>query len=286
MKPAESASSCWRWVRHVSAAHEDAWRERLADAGPALAVTGRPGSRVARLEVYDTSAAPLRGLARQFGGMVERIDHAAIVARANAPRKPVRIARDFVVLDAAGRLPAGAPRPRIVLRVGAAMAFGTGDHATTASCLRLMHGLAAELPPGWTALDVGTGSGILAVAAEKLGAARVMAFDNDGAAVRAAMANARRNRCSRIVFETRDLLRGRATAGRHALVLANVYSTILVEAAPRLVRSVAPGGFLVISGILRGQLPATLDAFAAEGLEVERRILRGKWATALLRRPA
>lgn len=283
MKPAPLPPSSWRWVRHASARHEDAWRERLSAFGPSLAVAGRPGVRLVRLEVYAPSAAPLRGLVRCFGGRVERVDSAAIVARANAPRRPVWIARDFVVLDADGRLPAGR-EPRIVLRVGAAMAFGTGEHATTASCLRLLRGAAAGFPGRWTALDVGTGSGILAIAAEKLGAARVAAFDHDAAAVRAARANARRNRCTRITFATRDLLRGRAPAGRHLAVLANVYSSILIEAAPRLTAAVAPGGVLIVSGILRDQWSAVRSAFAREGFSAVRTLHRGKWSTALLRR--
>ena len=164
------------------------------------------------------------------------------------------------------------------------MAFGTGEHATTAACLRFLRDEAARLTPGWTALDAGTGSGILAIAAEKLGAARVSAFDNDPRAVRAARANARLNGCSRIDFAVANVLAWSPGRTRYPVVAANIYSEVLSAAAPAIARAVAPGGCLALSGILRDREAETLAAFAPRGLVAERVSRRGKWVTLLLRR--
>ena len=158
-----------RWVRHASATHEEAWRERLAVAGTGLVVHSRPGTKLLRLEVYGPDRM-LRALTKEFGGKLERIDTVAIATRANAPRRPLRITADLAVIDVHGKWPEAKPRPRILLRIAGAMAFGTGEHATTAACLRFLYREAAQAGGDWTMLDIGTGSGILAIAAEKLGA--------------------------------------------------------------------------------------------------------------------
>ena len=270
-----------RWVRHVSSAHEDAWRERLAFLGPGLVVHSRPGTKLLRLEVYAPNGT-LRRLCREFGGKVERIDAVKIAAQANAPRRPLRLARDLAVIDAHGTWPASKPKPRILIRIAGAMAFGTGEHATTSACLRFLRAEAARLEPGWTALDIGTGSGILAIAAEKLGARSVDAFDYDERAVRAAEANVRRNRCRRVELSRKDLLRWKPRR-RHPLVMANVFSEILRQAAPQITAAVHPGGCLILSGILRQQEHEVLATFQACGFRVERAARRGKWVTLHLR---
>ncbi len=275
----------WRWVRHASATHEDAWRERLAFLGPAnLVVHTRPGTKMIRLEAYHTSAAPLRQVAREFGGTVDQLDAEKLVARANAPRLPLRLARDLAVMDAHGTWPAKEKKPRILLRIGGAMAFGTGEHATTAACLRLVRDEAARLEDGWPMLDIGTGSGILAIAAEKLGAAQVVAFDYDPRAVKAAQANAKRNRCRRVKISRADLLAWKPGRARYPLVAANVFSEILRAAAPQIVDAVAPGGCLVLSGILRVQEKETLATFLDRKLQLEKTSRRGKWVTLQLRK--
>lgn len=219
----------------------------------------------------------------KFGGKVEKLDVQKLAERATAPRKPLKLASDFVVMDAHGRWHSGVPRPRVLLRIGGAMAFGTGEHATTASCLRILRHEARRLAGGWTALDIGTGTGILAIASEKLGASRVDAFDNDPRAVRAARANARLNRCRLVSVKSIDLFRWKPSRS-YPMVIANVFSEILKANAPRIVRAVAPGGCLVLSGILRTQETETAAAFTARGFRIEKTKCRGKWSTIVLRR--
>lgn len=238
-----------------------------------------------RLEIYSTAAAPLRRLVREFGGKLARIDTEALVTAANAPRKPLRIARDMAVIDAHGTWPQVLPRPRILLRIGSAMAFGTGDHATTSSCLRILRAEVEGINGPWTALDIGTGSGILAMASEKLGASAVAAFDNDPRAVRAARTNALLNRCARVTIDEADITRWTTGRKRHRVVMANLFSGLLLAGAPRILRALAPGGGLILSGILRTQEGEVLAAFLAAGLTLEKSVHRGKWVALLLRAP-
>jgi ribosomal protein L11 methyltransferase len=270
-----------RWVRHASAGHEDAWRERLAFLGTGLVIHSRPGTKLLRLEAYATGKI-LRGLCQEFGGKLERIDTVMIATRANAPRRPLPIARDLAVIDAQGTWPASKSKPRILLRIAGAMAFGTGEHATTSACLRLLRAEAARLEPGWTAVDIGSGSGILAIAAEKLGAHRVEAFDYDERAIKAAQANLRRNRCRRVQMSRKNLLRWKPRRC-YPLAIANVFSEILRQAAPQISAAVRPGGCLILSGILRPQERETLATFEAHGFLLEKATRRGKWVTLQLR---
>jgi ribosomal protein L11 methyltransferase len=272
-----------RWVRHVSSAHEDAWRERLAFLGTGLVIHSRPGTKLLRLEAY-APAKILHQLSKEFGGKLERIDTVAIAARANAPRRPLRIASDLAIIDAHGSWPATKPKPRLLLRITGAMAFGTGEHATTAACLRFLREEAGRISEDWNLLDIGTGSGILAIAAEKLSATRVDAFDYDGRAVRSAQANIRRNRCRRIKLTCKNLLRWKPRQ-RYPLVVANVFSEILRLAAPQISAAVRPGGCLILSGILRPQERETLGSFQAHGFRLEHAARRGKWVTLRLRAP-
>ena len=284
VQPDSVAKQSWRWVRRALAKHEEAWRDRLSflPAG-CLVVHGSPGKKTIRLEAYIEQPGPLRQIAGVFGGRVEKFDPDKIARRANAPRRPLRIGKTLGVIDSHGAWPATLPRPRILLRIGSAMAFGTGEHATTAACLRFLAGAAQDFTPGWTCLDPGTGSGILAIAAEKLGAGEVRGFDYDPRAVKAAQGNLKLNRCRRAKITAGDLLSWRPGRERYQMVMANVFSEILRAAAPKIVRTVAPDGCLVLSGILRPQEKEVARAFRALGMKPTAASRRGKWVTLLLR---
>lgn len=280
---ATAAQFVRRWTRRAPAGREDEWRTLLAPVGGGLVVHGHPGRPTIRLECYGP-APLLRRLQREHGGRIEKINATALAARANAPRRPLRPVPDLGIIDAHGRWPAAKPRPRILLRIAGAMAFGTGEHATTAACLRLLRAEVDRLAPGWTALDIGTGSAILAIAAEKLGAARVDAFDDDPRAIPAAQANLRRNRCRRVSISRRNLLRW-SPRRRYPVVVANVFSEILRAAAPSITAALSAGGCLILSGILRPQENETLATFTAHSLTLEKTSRRGKWVTLQLRAP-
>jgi len=271
----------WRWVRVARAEKESVWRNCLGPAGYDPVIFSRPGARRIRLEVYGRKT-ELSPLIRVFGGRLEAVDTLKVAQQANRPRRPLRIGADLAIIDAHDSWPVRRQRPRVLLRIGGAMAFGTGEHATTSACLRFLRGMAAESKPGWTMLDIGTGSGILAIAAEKLGAARVDAFDYDPRAVSAAKTNLKRNRCRKVHVTAKDLRHWKPRR-RYPFVAANVFSEVLRAAAPAITSAVAPHGRLILSGILRSQEKETLGTFAAHHFQVVKVQRRGKWVTALLR---
>jgi len=163
------------------------------------------------------------------------------------------------------------------------MAFGTGAHPTTSLCLgALSAALAAR--PGASVLDVGTGSGLLAIAARKLGAGRVAANDVDPVAVKVAGENAAANG---VVLE---LLAApiEAIAGSFEVVVANILANTLVELAPALAARLAPGGLLFLAGVLVPQEEEVRAACLAQGLlarpDLEQR--EGEWSLLALARPA
>jgi ribosomal protein L11 methyltransferase len=141
------------------------------------------------------------------------------------------------------------------------MAFGTGTHPTTSLCLAALSDLLAGRP-GASVLDVGTGSGLLAIAARKLGAGHVAGNDNDPVAVAVARENAERNGAE--VHLTEDPLP--KLAGPFQIVVANILANTLVELAPEIDRQLAPGGVVLLSGILGPQEEEVRAAYLARGL--------------------
>ncbi|MEW6225658.1 MAG: 50S ribosomal protein L11 methyltransferase [Chloroflexota bacterium] len=179
----------------------------------------------------------------------------------------------------------------VVLALDPGMAFGTGLHPTTRLCLAALESLAdrgvlaAGGPGGAPArvLDVGSGSGILSIAAARLGAREVLAVDVDPIAVDATAANARRNRLARLV-RARE---GSAPSGEGPfdVVLANLIASLLISLADGLVADVRPGGVLLASGIFENREADVVAAFHARALEVAGRSAEGDWVALELRRP-
>ncbi len=177
------------------------------------------------------------------------------------------------------RTPPGA-RKRKIIRLDPGLSFGTGEHFTTRFCLEQLDKLCAARRPR-SVLDVGTGSGILAIAAAKLGAASVLAFDHDAQALEQARQNVRRNRAARAVrLAVRDLAADGFPKGRFDIVCANVYSRLLIEAAPGLAR--ATRRHLVVSGIREHELDGVADAFIPGGAREVVQDGDGEWGGLVL----
>lgn len=160
------------------------------------------------------------------------------------------------------------PRPgEAVVELDPGLSFGTGQHPTTAFCLEQLVAWRGLLMSG-PVLDAGTGSGILAIAAAKLGCGRIEAFDHDRVAVRVARANAARNGVSALVRVVQRDVRGlpRSSAGRYALVCANLTTDLLCQACGGLVAALRPGGVLVLAGILAREFAQVRDRYESAGL--------------------
>jgi len=179
------------WRKLSAQKWEDVWPERLSEFVDRLAITTLPERKTIRLEVFALTKMEARRLQRAFGGSVatQRRDWMTPPA---VPRPPIKVRGKLLVVASPSERDAAAGK-RPVLLIPADMAFGTGEHATTATCLRLLADVATErADTPWEMLDLGCGSGILALAARLLGAARVEAGDFDPDCVRIAKEKCRR----------------------------------------------------------------------------------------------
>ena len=167
------------------------------------------------------------------------------------------------------------------------LAFGTGNHETTRLCVERLVARAESTSRRGRVIDAGCGSGILALSAVRLGWTDVSGFDNDPEAVRVSEENAALNDLAGAVrFTTADLVSGLPAGTQADVVLANIQADVLLRFIPQLVNAIAPGGLLVLSGILareNGQVRAAYAA-ATPGWRVEHRLM-GEWSDVALFRP-
>jgi ribosomal protein L11 methyltransferase len=282
MKLVPQRALAWRKICHEK--WVDSWQERLLWLGPErLVITQFSGSKRVRLEIYDLTKSEAAVLKKEFGGEIRNLKRStADWVKSIIQKKPIPIRGRLRIVNfepETGRI----ADPDVIF-VPASLAFGTGEHATTAGCLRLMCDIVPRDQADWSFLDLGTGTGILALAAAKLGAGRVDAIDADAVAVRTAKRNARLNGLSRkLRIWLHDVLKFQPESP-YDIVAANLYSVLLRQALPRLVKAARKGGFLIFSGILREQQAEVIEWVKATGLELVETRSRGKWTTLLARK--
>ncbi|HEX2578305.1 MAG TPA: 50S ribosomal protein L11 methyltransferase [Aquihabitans sp.] len=278
-------SGSGRWLRvvvEVGAEDVELAADRLWALGPA-AVEERPAPSgtvllagfddAARAEAAAVAVAPW---AVREPEVVPVVDDGLDGWRAHAG---VLDAPPFVVVPAWLDPPADLPADRHVLRIDPGRTFGSGSHPTTRLVLGRLAGL---VRPGHAVLDVGTGSGVLAVAAALVGAGTVLGVDVDDAAPAATAANAQLNGVADRVGVTTSPL-ATATSGRtFDVVLANLLAPVIVELAEPLVAAVADDGVLIASGLLADRWAEATDRLA--GLEVVDVAVDDGWAAVSLRR--
>jgi ribosomal protein L11 methyltransferase len=212
---------------------------------------------------------------RPIGELTTRLVHEADWAEAWKAHFPVLRVGRRIVIKPTWRRHRAAP-DEVVLALDPGMAFGTGLHPTTRLCLAALDALADRgIVEGARALDVGCGSGILAIAAVRLGAASVLGVDTDPIAIEATAANAARNRLGRRV-RARD---GSVPTGEPPfdLVLANLIASVLIGLAPLLAGELRRGGTLLASGIFVDREADVRTAFADAGLDVRGRTVEDEW---------
>jgi ribosomal protein L11 methyltransferase len=179
------------------------------------------------------------------------------------------------------------PQPeRIAIRMDPGMAFGTGTHPTTQLCLELIEEVLADTGGGSTVIDVGCGSGILGVAAIKLGASHVLGVDIDRLAVKVSRENAAANgvgeRMETGEGSVKEVLGGNFSVRQADIVLANILAPVLVRLfTDGLAGLVKDGGFLVLSGIIEHQAGEVLEAAQAHGLRLVDRRQIADWVALL-----
>ena len=205
-------------------------------------------------------------------------------ARSQAALRPVRIGSTVVAppwdVPAAscdeGGPTSGTSRDPLVIVIRPSMGFGTGHHATTRLCLRAIQQVDLS---GRRVLDVGTGSGVLAIAADRMGAATVVAVDPDPDAIDAALDNVILNRTVSVSVRQGDVRS--MELGRFDVVIANLTGALLIDAAGRLQQLANPGASLVLSGFMRSEEAAVQGAYAR--LETAGRTEEEEWVCVTLR---
>ena len=213
--------------------------------------------------------------------LVEKLADADWLAMALSGLPPVRAGRFFVYgAHDLGR----APVNTVNLRMEAGAAFGTGHHGTTVGCLQAYHDL-LKARSFQRVLDVGAGTGVLAIAAARTGTPIAVGTDIDAPSVRIAGENAALNK-ARVRFVHASGL-GHASVRQRApydLVFANILAPPLVALSHDIKGALTPGGIAILSGLLRTQERRVLAAYRSKGFTLVRRIHRDAWATLVLRR--
>jgi ribosomal protein L11 methyltransferase len=268
------------WRKITTEKWADSWQERLLFLGwERLVITHLGASNRIRLEIFEVTQREATLLLQRFGGEIRNLERStADWVRAVVQKRPISIRGRLEILN---REPGDdGPIPRRHLYLPAGLAFGTGDHATTAGCLRLLCDIAPK-SGRWHMLDAGTGAGILAIAAVKLGASHVDAFDLDTTAVRTAKQNAKLNDLGTKIHFWRQNILSFVPKLSYEIVTANLYSELLGQSAERLCHALLPNGHLIVSGLMRDQIEPIRKLLEGKGTPILLARARGKWVTLL-----
>jgi len=259
-------------------------REELLQtrAHGALTVIEWPGRARVQLEACFRDHRSAKDLLAEFGGEIERLPRNWLERFSRAQNaEPLKIGRRLIILNVGGTFASrkSQSKPRHLI-IPAAAAFGTGQHATTAMCLRLLEEATRGWKDHWHMLDAGTGTGILALAGRCFGAQDVLAIDNDPHAILTASQNARANAIQGVRFVLGDAIR-KIGRRKFDVITANLFSALLVSAMPFWKTRLQRNGFMILSGVLREQESELRRALRRNQFEIGRMRRRGKWIALL-----
>jgi len=277
------------WRKRASAVWLAANEARLCEIGShRLAIISRPDRKSAIAEIAGSSRRNLEKIRDRFGGTIEKLPRDWLKEFSRSQKsEPIKIGNRLTIYRSVTSKNRSRNKNRSLL-IPAGAAFGTGEHATTTMSLRLLErctrfwgaqaGSLRSPEPERTLLDLGTGTGILALAAARFGAKRVIAIDHDPVAIATARENARRNKLDNIDFRVADVRR-RPFPPRIEIITANLFSELLIEIVPKLKRAQR----LILSGILRDQEAQLVRALKRNGIVIVEMRRRGKWIAILAR---
>jgi ribosomal protein L11 methyltransferase len=270
------------WRKFAEPGWLEAHKELLqARSHGQLVIIRRSRRKRLQLEVVGRRRSDSAALLKEFGGRIEVLARNWLKRFAHADSKPIKIGKRLIISNVEGTLVSGISRhkDRSFIIIPASLAFGTGEHSTTAMSLRLLEQLTRCWKPGWSLTDLGTGSGILALAAKCFGAGRVVGIDNDPAAISLAKSNARVNQIRGATFELGDVRKSKS-APKTDVITANLYSDLLIEILPK----ISLNNWLILSGVLVSQQDELVRALQRNHLDIINMKRRGKWMAFLARR--
>ncbi|NRB43663.1 MAG: 50S ribosomal protein L11 methyltransferase [Verrucomicrobiales bacterium] len=251
-------------------------------------ITELSGKKRFRIEVYCDDKNDAQKILNEFGGHVSELkikDWAKM--NASSDRPPIKIRDRLIITDT------DEPKEikkiydrfegRDVISIPAALAFGTGDHETTSTCLRLLVDLAKEYNKSnedWSLCDIGTGTGILAIAAKMLGSKMVECFDFDSTAISIAKRNISKNQMPGILIYEADLFEWEPKKKKcWDIITANIFANVLNANLSKIFNALAPEGNLILSGILREHENSVIESAQKTSLIDPIIYRKGKWVS-------
>lgn len=291
----ESQQGIYRWTKILRKESEaEHWQASIEAALLLNAMISHiAGKKSWKLEIFDPSLSQLKPWKDQFDGEIEHLsaDQLDAMSRPTLDEHTSLLKiRDRIIVtqtteaEQSEKIRKQFPK-RIVLSYPPALAFGTGEHATTATCLRFICDFCKKhqthSTQAWHFLDLGCGSGILSAAAKAMGAASVLGMDFDPMAIRAAHRLAEVNGLQNSELIEADVLKWQPHAQQsYDLIVANIFHDVLIELFPNIPKWFKPGGELILSGILGTQEKSCLQVAEKSGFVFDKVVRKGKWSTA------
>ena len=277
------------WSKTISASQEEYFEDRfLGMAQTNAVITKLSDAKKLRLEVFLEKKNSAQNLINEFGGKIEKIKKRNW-ARINAPSKrPLIKIRDQILvsdnpnLGSLKSLKKKYPNKKIIV-IPAALAFGTGDHATTSTCLRIIVDISKKYlkeKTDWSFCDIGTGTGILAITAKLMGANSVEGFDFDPEAITIAKRNIDINSVDDIQIYEKDVFQWLPSERKSwDIIAANIFANVLNPNLEKIWSAVSNDGHLVISGILNEHYKSVIETSKCNGMPTPNIHTKGKWVS-------